>query len=387
MIFIACWWVLSSVASAQPSHALPAAINGDQQMSLYLPALKGKRVAVVANHTAVINGVHLVDTLMQCDVKVVKVFAPEHGFRGAVPAGEKVDHEVDKKTGVKIVSLYGQHVAPDSLDLLDVDAVLFDIQDVGVRFYTYLTTMKYVMDACNRYQKRMLILDRPNPNGHYIDGPILNMQFKSMVGAIPIPVVHGCTLGELAMMILGEKWLSTEIHSELFSVVPCENYVHEGSYALSIWPSPNLSSDCAVQWYPSLCFFEGTSVSVGRGTPDPFTCYGYPSMQHGDYSFTPVTLTGKVNHPPYENQLCQGVDLRARCANRCERLDLSFLLTVYQELGAGMFTSPSFFDKLAGSDELRKDICSGKSETEIRDGWKVGLEQFSNKRKLYLLYP
>jgi len=203
MIFIACWWVLSSVASAQSSHAMPAVINGDQQMSLYLPALKGKRVAVVANHTAVINGVHLVDTLMQCDVKVVKVFAPEHGFRGAVPAGEKVDHEVDKKTGVKIVSLYGQHVAPDSLDLLDVDAVLFDIQDVGVRFYTYLTTMKYVMDACNRYQKRMLILDRPNPNGHYIDGPLLNMQFKSMVGAIPIPVVHGLFMREVMLCPFG----------------------------------------------------------------------------------------------------------------------------------------------------------------------------------------
>jgi uncharacterized protein YbbC (DUF1343 family) len=325
--------------------------------------------------------------LIKCKINVVKVFAPEHGFRGIVPAGEKIDHGVDEKTGIQIVSLYGKHEAPDSIDLMDVDVVLFDIQDVGARFYTYLSTMKYVMESCNEFGKTMIILDRPNPNGHYVDGPILNMNFASMVGVIPIPVVHGCTLGELAFMIVGEDWLVGQADPQLLKVIPCMGYVHDGSYSLKVAPSPNLSSDCAIQCYPSLCFFEGTSVSVGRGTSDPFTCYGFPQMRHGAFLFTPASIKGKVTHPPYENQLCQGVDLRGKCTERFTQIDLSYLLNVYQELGESMFISPSFFDKLAGSDQLRKDICSGKSEIEIRDGWREGLKQFNAKRKLYLLYP
>jgi len=383
------WWCYYCcfVACAQQNRVTGKVINGDEQFSEYLPLIEKKRVAIVANHTAMLKGAHLVDTLLSVGVDVVKVFAPEHGFRGAVPAGEKIDNGIDAQTGLKMVSLYGQHVAPDSMDLADVDVVLFDIQDVGVRFYTYLTTMKYVMESCNRFQKRMIVLDRPNPNGHYVDGPVLDMRFKSMVGAIPIPVVHGCTLGELARMILGEQWLSGSTDSALFHVIRCLNYEHQGSYSLSIPPSPNLSSDCAIQWYPSLCFFEGTSVSVGRGTNDPFTCYGYPGMRHGEFDFTPVSITGKVNHPPFENELCHAVDLRNKCGNKTQQIDLSFLLAVYRELGDKMFTAPSFFDKLAGNDALRLAICSGKTDQEIRSSWQKGLEEYKNKRKMYLLYP
>lgn len=387
ILFFCCSYLSLVLGCAQSTISTSRVICGDEQLSEYLPLMEHKRVAVVANHTSVVNGVHLVDTLLSRGMSVVKVFAPEHGFRGAVPAGERIDHEIDAKTGLKIVSLYGQHVAPDSLDLADVDIVLFDIQDVGVRFYTYLTTMKYVMESCNRFQKKMIILDRPNPNGHYIDGPILDLRFKSMVGAIPIPVVHGCTLGELAKMILGEQWLSETVHAELFTVIPCKNYFHDISYSLNIPPSPNLSSDCAIQWYPSLCFFEGTSVSVGRGTSDPFTCYGYPGMGHGDMLFTPVSMVGKVQHPPFENELCQGMDLRKKCGHKVQQLDLSFLLSVHHELGDKMFTSPSFFDKLAGSDELRKAIVSGETAEGIRSTWNKGLEEYKSKRKMYLLYP
>ena len=383
-----CGIAIQPLVESEPNTSCSTpVVCGDEQISQYLPMLKNRRVAIVANHTAMINGVHLVDTLLRLQVQVVKVFAPEHGFRGSVPAGEKINHEIDVKTGLEIVSLYGKHEAPDSIDLANVDVVLFDIQDVGARFYTYLTTMNYVMESCNRLNKRMIILDRPNPNGYYMDGTLLDMQFSSMVGALPIPIVHGCTLGELSKMIIGEKWISGKIDASLFHVIPCLNYTHNMVYSVPIPPSPNLASDCAIMCYPSLCLFEGTNVSVGRGTDSPFTCYGFPGMKHGNFKFKPKTIAGKVNHPLYEGKVCKGLDLRDQCGTRSSALNLSFLIAVYKEKGVSMFSSPSFFDKLAGTDQLRKDICSGKSEKEIKEKWKLGLEKYSVIRKMYLLYP
>ena len=385
LLFSSC--KASGNSSTVNIHAVSDPICGDEQLEMYLPLLTGKRVAIVANHTAQLNGTHLVDSLLKRSVNVVKVFAPEHGFRGVVPAGEKVESGKDERTGVTIVSLYGQHEAPDANDLADVDVVLFDIQDVGTRFYTYLSTMKYVMESCNLFKKPMIILDRPNPNGHYVDGPVLNMKFKSMVGAIPVPVVHGCTLGELSKMIIGEEWIKGPIHSELFTVIPCKNYNHQMHYSLEIPPSPNLSSDCAIQLYPSLCFFEGTMVSVGRGTASPFTCFGYPQFKGGNYTFTPISIAGKVTHPLYENKECKGQDLREECNQRMNELNLDYLFVVYQQKGKEMFNSPSFFDKLAGTDQLRLSILAGKSKEEIKQSWKLELDAYRLIRKKYLLYP
>lgn len=393
IIFFITWMLVFSSCEAsvgslvQSPSGIEFPVCGDEQMELYLPMLIGKRVAIVANHTAQIKGVHLVDTLLRRNIQVIKVFAPEHGFRGAVPAGEKVESGKDPSTGVLIVSLYGQHEAPSEEDLSNVDVVLFDIQDVGVRFYTYLSTMKYVMESCNQFKKPMIILDRPNPNAHYVDGPVLKMKFRSMVGAIPVPVVHGCTLGEISKMIIGEGWLKGAIQPELFSVISCKNYNHQMVYSLEVPPSPNLSSDCAIQWYPSLCFFEGTMVSVGRGTSNPFTCFGYPQFKGGDFSFTPVSISGKVNHPLYENYVCNGRDLSGKCQGRINQLILDYLFEVYQQKGKEMFSSPGFFDKLAGTDQLRLAMLAGKNEEQIRATWKSELDAYLLMRKKYLLYP
>lgn len=359
-------------------------IVGAACTEFYLPLIQSSRVAIVANHTALIEGKHLVDTLMSVNVNVTKVFAPEHGFRGDLPPGEKFESYTDEKTGIPVVSLYGKHAKPTAEDLKDVDVVLFDIQDVGARFYTYLTTLYYVMQSCAEMKKELIVLDRPNPNGHYVDGPLLDKELFSMVGALPIPIVHGCTLGEMAKMIKGENWGNTK-DLEL-GVVICANWTHNAPYSLPVPPSPNLCSDCAVALYPSLCWFEGTSVSVGRGTVHPFTCYGYPDKENFNFTATPIDITGKSINPPHENVLCGFVDLRNQC-QKLHQINLNFLLDAYSELGNNMFSSPSFFDKLAGSQQLRQQLNNGWSADQIRSSWQKGLNDYLAIREKYLIYP
>ncbi len=388
LFFIVLFWMsacktqgpLLSIQQTEKSKV----IVGAACIEFYLPLIQSSRVAIVANHTALIEGKHLVDTLMSVNVNVTKVFAPEHGFRGDLPPGEKFESYTDEKTGIPVVSLYGKHAKPTAEDLKDVDVVLFDIQDVGARFYTYLTTLYYVMQSCAEMKKELIVLDRPNPNGHYVDGPLLDKELFSMVGALPIPIVHGCTLGEMAKMIKGENWGNTK-DLEL-GVVICANWTHHTPYNLPIPPSPNLNSDCAVALYPSLCWFEGTSVSVGRGTAHPFTCYGYPQKENFNFTATPVDIIGKAMNPPHENVLCGFVDLRNEC-QKLHQINLNYLLDAYSELGNNMFSSPSFFDKLAGSQQLREMLKNGWSADQIRASWQKGLNDYLAIREKYLIYP
>jgi uncharacterized protein YbbC (DUF1343 family) len=385
---IVFFWISACRTQLPVEKTVPLPANevqvGAEQVSQYLPQINASRVAVVANHTAIVNHKHLVDTLISLNINVVKVFAPEHGFRGDLPPGEKFDSYTDKKTGIHVVSLYGKHAKPKAEDLEDVEVVIFDIQDVGARFYTYLTTLYYVMQSCAEQNKQLIVLDRPNPNGHYVDGPILSMDLKSMVGALPIPIVHGCTLGEMSKMIKGENWGNTK--SLDLKVVSCNNWTHQTRYSLPIPPSPNLSSDCAIALYPSLCWFEGTSVSVGRGTESPFTCYGFPSKKNFDFIATPVDVPGKVTDPPHENFSCGFVDLREDCSSLTQ-INLSYLMDAYAELGDAMFSSPVFFDKLAGTMELRIQLKLSLSANDIRESWERGLQDYLSLRKKYLMYP
>lgn len=359
---------------------------GASRSSLYLPLLQNKRVAVVANATSMVEGVHLVDKLINKRVIITKVFAPEHGFRGDVPAGEKVNSSVDEKTGIPIVSLYGKHYQPTAEDLQDVDVVLFDIQDVGVRFYTYLSTLYYVMQACERDGKQLVVLDRPNPNASVVDGPILDLSLKSMVGVIPTPILHGCTLGEMVLMMVGEEWGVSQKFQAQLTVIPCEGWDHHSSYALPIPPSPNLRSACAIQLYPSLCWFEGTNVSVGRGTEQAFETFGFPELKNPDFFFIPQSISGRVNHPPFEGLTCGGRDLSEDCTAPLQ-LKLDYLMEAYQQLGDAMFTSQQFFDKLAGTSDLRKQLSAGFTEEQIRATWSEGLNHYMDIRSKYLLYP
>ena len=387
--FLVVFFWISACRTQQPVHS--AQIPKSAPISVgaaftagYIPLIQNSKVAIVANHTAMVEGQHLVDTLMSLNINVVKVFAPEHGFRGDLPPGEKFESYTDQKTGIPVVSLYGKHAMPTAEDLSDVETVIFDIQDVGARFYTYLTTLYYVMQSCAKYNKELIVLDRPNPNGHYVDGPVLDLELSSMVGALPIPIVHGCTLGEMAKMIKGENWGETK-NLDL-GVVICANWTHTTSYSLPVSPSPNLSSDCAIALYPSLCWFEGTSVSVGRGTANPFTCYGYPKKENYNFTATPVDVSGKSINPPHENVLCGFVDLRNEC-QKFHQINLSYLLDAYSELGNDMFNSPSFFDKLAGSQQLRQQLKNGWSADQIRASWQKGLQDYLSLREKYLLYP
>ena len=359
---------------------------GAYQLDDYLPLLKDKSVAIVVNPTSEINGVHLADTLIALGIDIKVAFAPEHGFRGEADAGQKIEDGVDGKTGIPIISLYGSHKKPTIDDLAGVDIVLFDIQDVGARFYTFISTMHYVMEACAENNKPFLVLDRPNPNGQYVDGPVLEPEFQSFVGMHEIPVVHGLTVGELAKMINGEGWLNNKLTADL-TVVPVKNYDHSRPYPLPVKPSPNLPTDQSIKLYPSLCFFEPTVVSIGRGTYFPFQVYGYTNDKLGPFSFTPVSIPGMSTYPKHENEQCLGEDLRdVRVA---DMLDLSYLLKAYNRLSmdSAFFTSPSFFDKLAGTDRLRLDILSGKTEQQIRASWQEELDQYKKLRKGYLLYP
>lgn len=361
---------------------------GAQRTNEYLPLLKGKRVAVVTNQTGLIGERHVVDSLVSLQVDVVKVFAPEHGFRGEADAGEHVKDGKDARTGLPLVSLYGSNKKPKPEQLVDVDVLLFDIQDVGVRFYTYIGTLHYVMEAAAENGKQVVVLDRPNPNGFYVDGPVLDMAFSSFVGMHPVPLVHGMTVGEFARMINGEGWLKGKVKCDL-TIIPCSGYDHSLLYQLPIRPSPNLPNNSSIHLYPSLGLFEGTVVSVGRGTEKPFQCIGYPGNPVGRYSFTPVSMPG-AKDPPHKGKVCTGLDLQeyGDLQPRLEkRINLQWLIGLYAEApDKAKFFIP-FFDKLAGGSSLREQVIAGKDEETIRASWRNGLERFAPIRAKYLLYP
>jgi uncharacterized protein YbbC (DUF1343 family) len=366
-------------------QALPAADN----TGAYLPVLKGRRVALVINQTARVGDQLLLDTLIKRKVNVVKVFVPEHGFRGTADAGAHIKSDVDDKTGIPIISLYGSNKEPKKEQLKDVDVVVYDLQDVGVRFYTYISTLEYLMNACAANGKELIVLDRPNPNGHYVDGPVLDKSEKSFVGMQSIPVVYGMTPGEYARMLVGEKWLKDGRKLKM-KVIPCTNYDHTKRYYLPVPPSPNLKSTEAVYLYPSLCFFEGTVVSVGRGTDKPFQQWGHPAYsERTDYYFVPTSTTG-ASKPMYEGKKCYGKLLATNADDAYKIIDgqlqLKWLLLAYQWYPEkGKFFN-DFFSKLAGTKELRKQIEKGMGEGEIRTTWQKDLTAFKKIRKKYLLY-
>ena len=364
--------------------------TGAECTERYLPLLEGKRVAVCGNQTSVVAKTHLVDTLLSRKVNVVKLFCPEHGFRGQAEAGATIASGKDPLTGLPVVSLYGKNKKPTAEQLQGVDVVLFDLQDVGCRFYTYISTLHYVMEAAAENGVKVIVLDRPNPNGFYVDGPVLEPQYKSFVGMHPVPIVYGMTIGEYARMINGEKWLANGVQCDL-TVIKLEGYTHETRYALPVAPSPNLQTAEAVFLYPSLCLFEGTNVSVGRGTDQPFEMYGAPGMQSGDYRFTPRAIPGVSENPPFKGLECRGYllhDIAADNLNNPGRLNLSYLLTAYRNCvdQSSFFLKNNFFDKLAGTDQLRKQLVVGASEEEIRASWEPDLEKFRHIREQYLLY-
>lgn len=358
---------------------------GAERTALYLPLLKGKTVALVVNQTSTINKTHLLDTLLSLGVKVTKVFAPEHGFRGDADAGQTIYNGCDAKTGVTLISIYGKNKKPTPTQLYDVDVVVFDIQDVGARFYTYISSLHYVMEACAEQHKPLVILDRPNPND-YVDGPVLkDKKFKSFVGVDHIPVLHGCTVGELAQMINGEAWLEKGVKCPL-TVIEMEGWIHGQRYNLPIKPSPNLPNDRAIQLYPSLCLFEGTDISMARGTYFPFQAIGFPDMKFGSFSFTPQSIVGMDTNPVQKDKLCYGIDLRNDSITK--GFNLKYLLDFYSKSGMNetFFTRPDFFDKLAGTNQLRLQIIEGKNEVDIRKSWQKDLFDYKQIRQKYLLY-
>jgi uncharacterized protein YbbC (DUF1343 family) len=348
--------------------------------------LENKRIAIVANQTSLVNQTHLVDTLLSSGIQIQKVFVPEHGFRGNVGAGDHVANETDKKTGLSLVSLYGKNKKPSQESLADVDLLLFDIQDVGARFYTYISTLHYVLEAAAEKGIPVIVLDRPNPNGHYVDGPVLDSSLKSFVGMDPIPVVYGMTMGELAKMMVGENWIDHSQNCQL-TVIGLQNWNHTTRYSLPVAPSPNLSSANAINLYASLCFFEGTIVSVGRGTEAPFEIVGYPEYPNRAFQFTPKDMPGKVTNPPHEGVTCYGLDLR-KDTTMLQQVEIKWLLDMYTSCAnkKSFFSAPEFFDKLAGTTELRKQLELGISESEIRKSWHPKIEEFMIKRKKYLMY-
>jgi uncharacterized protein YbbC (DUF1343 family) len=362
--------------------------TGADQMDLYLPLLAGKQIALVANHTSLIGERHLVDTLLSRGIdrnQIVRVFAPEHGFRGNRAAGIEIEDGTDPETGIPVASLYGTHKKPEADELSGIDLVIFDLQDVGVRFYTYISTLHYVMEACAENHVPLIVLDRPNPNGGYVDGPVLHKAFSSFVGMHPIPVVYGLTIGELAGMINGEGWLNKEVRCDL-TVIPCEGYVHGDAYSLTVTPSPNLSTDQAVLLYPSTCFFEGTVISEGRGTAMPFEVYGHPELT-GEFSFRPETIPGVARNPKFEGQICYGSDLRNYAPeDGWTRIHLQWLLEAYHAFPRKEEFFTSYFDKLAGTDSLRIQVEAGWHEPRIRDSWQQELDQYKLIRKKYLIY-
>ncbi|WP_224017432.1 exo-beta-N-acetylmuramidase NamZ family protein [Ferruginibacter albus] len=386
--------------------AQPAIIPGAERTDMYFHLLKGKRVGVFANQTSMVKQTNLVDTLLKSGITVVKIFSPEHGFRGTADAGEELSNSTDTKTGLTIVSLYGNHTKPTAGDLNDVDVLVFDIQDVGVRFYTYISSLQYLLEAALENHKPLLILDRPNPNGFYVDGPVLNMKFKSFIGMQPVPIVYGMTIGEYAMMLAGEKWLTPEankINSYNIAakptidtpfhvlVIKCKNYDHNSKYNLPVNPSPNLKEMQSIYWYPSTCFFEGTVLSEGRGTDKPFQLFGHPSLPKYLYSFTPKPNAGAKSSKCFY-QTCYGWNLSGTKEDVLKKVNgkiqLQYLLTAYKLFPGkdSFFLKNDFINKLAGSDLLAKQVKQGKTEAEIRKSWDADLKKFKTIRKKYLLY-
>lgn len=361
-------------------------LTGAEQPERYLPLLAGKKVGLLVNQTSRVGEQHLVDFLLQQQVQVVGIFAPEHGFRGDADAGAKIDDSRDTRTGLPIWSMYGASKKPDLSLLQQLDLVIFDIQDVGVRYYTYISSMHYMMEAAAAAGVAMLVLDRPNPNGAYLDGPVLELKFQSFVGMHPIPLLHGMTVGELAQMIKGEAWIANADKLQL-TVIPNANYQRDLPYELPIPPSPNLPNSQAIKLYPSLGFFEATPMSVGRGTPFPFQVLGYDQFATDEFSFIPVSTPGAALNPPLKDKQLYGEDLRQVAT---DGLTLAYLMR-WQQLFAShakvLFTAADFMDKLAGTDQLRLQIERGESEQQIRDSWQGALQRFKQQRQPYLLYP
>lgn len=397
LIVLACLFSLGSCQSQKKeSIKAPAQtektkelsiVVGANQLDKYLTLLKNKNIGIVANQTSVIfkaqGFTHLVDSLNTLNINIIKVFAPEHGFRGKADAGEHITNGKDAKTGIDIISIYGNNKKPTANQLLGLDLVVFDIQDVGARFYTYISSLHYVMEACAENNIPMLILDRPNPNGHYIDGPILESEHKSFVGMHPIPIVHGMTIGEYAQMINGQKWLKNGVQCDL-EIMSCKNYSKDKTYSLPIKPSPNLPNDVSINLYPSLCFFEGTNVSVGRGTSQQFQIFGSPYLNKTEFTFIPKPNEG-AKHPKHKNSVCYGYDLSKH--TNLNQLNLNWLIQTYHESAdPNVPFWTSFFTKLAGTKHLQEQIVNGVAAEDIRATWQKGLYDYNKMRQKYLLY-
>ena len=371
--------------------------TGAEQTEKYLPLIKGKRVAILANQTSVIGSAHLVDSLQKLGVNIVKVFGPEHGFRGKASAGARVSDEIDAETGIPVISLYGAKNKPTKEDLKDVDILIYDLQDVGVRFYTNINALARLMEACYENDKELLILDRPNPNGYLIDGPVLDMKYKYGIGMFPIPMSHGLTVGEFAQMTNGEGWLTNKVKCNI-KVIPVANYNHNMSYTLPVNPSPNLNSQQAIMLYPSTCMFEGTYLNHGRGTYFPFTIIGSPELKGKyDFSFTPTSIKGMAETPIFMNQVCYGIDLRKydlELLRKSKKINLKWIMDLYKAsphkekfFDSKLSNQMGTIERLIGSGLFRQQIIDGKSENEIRASWEPGLSQYKVMRKKYLLYP
>lgn len=380
--------------AGQRNNSVPAA----ELMGNYLHLLENKSVGIFANHTSMVKNIHLVDTLLSRGVKIKKIFAPEHGFRGTADAGSKIDNAVDKGTGVQVISLYGKKIRPSAADLEGIDVLVFDIQDVGVRFYTYISSLEEFMIAAIQNDKPLIILDRPNPNGFYIDGPVLKPGFRSFVGMQPVPIVYGMTIGEYAMMLVGERMLDKESNEKIrsknwdkLSVIKCDYYDHRSKYILPVKPSPNLPDMQSIYLYPTTCFFEGTVLSEGRGTDKPFKVFGHPSLPKTLYSFVPKSIEG-ASKPKHVNKTCYGWDLSGTTDEILDNLDcrilLKYLVESYKLFPSkdSFFLANKFFNKLAGNEQLMKQIKDGTSEEAIRASWKNDIDAFKKIRKKYLLY-
>jgi len=394
--FFACLILLTFITCGSGVHvsntsALPVketatqkeVVIGAAQLDLLLPKLKDKRVALVVNHTSLVGKTHLVDTLKSRGVNIVKIFGPEHGFRGNAADGEKVNDSIDVKSGIPAVSLYGKNKKPTAQQFSNVDVVVFDIQDVGTRFYTYIGTMHYVMETCAETKKKLIILDRPNPNA-FVDGPMNEKPLQSFVAMHAIPIAHGLTVGELAQMINGQEWLANKLKCEI-DIITLKNWQHSDDYILPIKPSPNLPNNQAVKMYPYICLFEGTVISLGRGSPFPFQVLGNPELKNMPFQFTPQTIKGVAVNPPHENKICYGIDLRNAPMER--KINLKYLFEMYKAYpDKGKFFLP-YFDILAGTTILKQQIKDGLTEEQIRDTWKKDLATYNEMRKKYLLYP
>jgi uncharacterized protein YbbC (DUF1343 family) len=387
LLLILSYIILNGMMAACSPDEVPVR-SGADRLDQYLHLIADKQIALVANHTSVVGERHLVDTLLASGLdknQIIKVFAPEHGFRGDRAAGVQIEDDTDPLTGIPVASLYGSHKKPGPGDLAGIELMLFDLQDVGARFYTYISTLHYVMEACAENGIPLILLDRPNPNGGYVDGPVLDTAFRSFVGMHPIPVVYGLTIGELAGMINGEGWLSQGISCDV-TVIPCEGYYHGRSYSMPVSPSPNLANDHSILMYPSTCFFEGTVLSEGRGTSMPFEVYGHPELS-SEFSFTPEAIPGVARNPKFEEQICYGADLREFYPEEgWTRIHLQCLLEAYKDFPRKEEFFTSYFNTLAGTDKLRKMIEDGWDEERIRASWQTELAEYKLKRSEYLIY-